>query len=81
MLFKHKQFYKKIDLLNQKINDLEVKINYIYEAVVGEKKNNPNFIFDTIYKQKMWGTNPIDDRIGSSGPGSDPNVLTGYILF
>lgn len=73
------QVFKSLEVLHYKINVLDSKIKYIYEATVGDKKDNAQFVFDTIYKQKIWGSG--DDTIGSSGVGSDPIVLAGYINF
>lgn len=52
---------------------IDERTKFIYEATVGDKKDNSNFVFDTIYKQKIWSN--------GSGQGSNAIVLQGYIRF
>ena len=61
-------------LICRRIGIIDEKIKYIYEATVGDKKDNSNFIFNTIYKQKIWAG-------GTSGSGSNPAILQGYMSF
>lgn len=63
-----------ITLINRRTRAMDEKLKYIYEATVGDKKDNSNFVFDTIYKQKMWAG-------GTSGSGSNPAILQGYMSF
>lgn len=70
---KYREIRKIRMIKNDKQNNLERTIKYVYASTVDEKANDINFVFNSIYKAALWKN--------GSGSGSDPTLLSDYISF
>lgn len=58
---------------NKYLKSIDNTLKMIKFGIVGSKELDPNFKFESIYVNQVWG--------GTSGSGSTPNITAGYRKF
>lgn len=59
--------------IKAKLTHLEWQLSFVKELLIENNKDNPNAVFNTIYKTNAWGK--------GSGSGSDALLCAAYVKF